>query len=76
MPSLDYIWHKNPIRLRLQPDSVTSPIVAFALARAQERQGSGKVADGSKEMNNRDFLSRFLEVLEKDPTIPRWYVTG
>ncbi|KAL8722880.1 MAG: hypothetical protein Q9225_000713 [Loekoesia sp. 1 TL-2023] len=74
IPWVDYLWTKNPIRQRLisvRPN----PIVSFGIKRAEERkQNVGD--DVSSPTNSRDFLSRFLEVLAKDKSIPPWALTA
>lgn len=82
MPWLDKIWVKNPFVSRLLP-AKNSPVVMFALARAQERiaekqvlgSGSGDAA-ASSGYNSKDFMSRFLAARAKDPSIPEWFVTA
>ncbi|KAL8810355.1 MAG: hypothetical protein Q9223_007774 [Gallowayella weberi] len=72
IPWVDRLWTKNPIRQRcisVRPN----PIVGFGIKRAEERKRKvdGVIAD-DQGANSRDFLSRFLEVLDKDTSIPRW----
>ncbi|KAK9855652.1 Cytochrome P450 [Penicillium brevicompactum] len=79
MPWLDRIWVKNTFVSRLLPEK-NSPVVMFALARAQERiaeklHGSGS-QDISSGYNSKDFMSRFLDARAKDPSIPEWFVTA
>ena len=86
IPWVDRLWAKNPILQRLQRVRM-NPIVGFGLARIAERKavmaaaakagyGDGVVdAKGEKEeggTKSRDFLSRFLEAMEKDRTLPPW----
>lgn len=70
---LDWIWTKNPLlqRLRLVKANL---IVNFANAQNIERQSLNHKPEEETvaKLNSRDFLSRFLEVLDKDPKIPRW----
>lgn len=48
-------------------------MVQFASKREEERLAlTGSEKEASKA-NDRDFLSRFLAALEKDPSIPPWY---
>ncbi len=69
---LDILWDKNPVLERWWP-STTSPVVAFAVARANERLGlSQDSAQKKSELNSRDFLSRFIEAKSQDPEIPDW----
>lgn len=44
-------------------------MVDFAMKRQIERL-SGAGENGN--LNNRDFLSRFIAAMEKDPSIPKW----
>ncbi|RAK98993.1 cytochrome P450 [Aspergillus ibericus CBS 121593] len=73
IPWVDWLWAKNPIVQRFRKHSV-NPIVAFALARAAERQNEKKEADGNARTG--DFLSQFLGAIEKDPSIPPWALTA
>lgn len=81
MPWLDYIWTKNPILQRLRTARV-NPIVAFAAARRKERKAlqpdsSSSASDEDiKTKNNKDFLTRFLEVESRDPATPPWAVSA
>ncbi|KAJ5174237.1 Cytochrome P450 [Penicillium canariense] len=82
MPWLDKIWAKNSFVSRLLP-AKNSPVVMFALERAQERiaekllQGSdSQEAASSSGYNSNDFMSRFLATRVKDPSIPEWFVTA
>lgn len=77
MPWLDLVWTKNPIVQRLRR-SKPNPIVGFAVARAQERRAQMKMASSPNEDSNniRDFLSRFLDVIEKDDKIPPFALTA
>jgi hypothetical protein len=71
MPWIDKFWNKNPILTYFWP-STASPILSFAMTRARERQAVEKDWDASVEVNNRDFLSRFIEAQAKDPGVPNW----
>ena len=44
-------------------------MINFAMKRQTERL-SGNGEKGS--LNNRDFLSRFIAAMDKDPAIPKW----
>ncbi|KAH7322542.1 cytochrome P450 [Stachybotrys elegans] len=72
IPWVDYLWVKNPIVSRLRPAS-WSPMVAFAVKQQNEREA--KMAAG-EPVNSKDFLSRFLAAMEKDPSIPKWALTA
>lgn len=83
IPWVDRLWAKNPILQRLQRVRM-NPIVGFGLARIAERRAAvaAKAGDdgvvhakeGREEggMRSRDFLSRFLEAMEKDGSLPPW----
>jgi cytochrome P450 len=70
MPWLDYVWINNPIKRFLRGKGV-SPGAAFAMARVQERRQALAKGKG-KDWNDtsRDFLSRFLEIEEKESVPP------
>jgi hypothetical protein len=70
MPWLDYVWINNPIKRFLRGKGV-SPGAAFAMARVQERR-QALLIEKSKDWNDtsRDFLSRFLEIEEKESVPP------
>lgn len=69
MPWLDKFLKKNPLLSRLQP-ARTNPIVAFARARMSERQDAE--GEAKLPLNNRDFLSRFIEAEAKERDVPDW----
>jgi cytochrome P450 len=71
MPWLEKLWTKNTIINKMLP-AKTAPVITFALARAAERVGEGN----SESLNSRDFMSRFLEVQRKDPSIPAGFLTA
>ncbi|XXH04088.1 hypothetical protein Hte_010499 [Hypoxylon texense] len=65
MPWLDSLWVKNKIVSCLRP-AKWSPMVRFANKCEEER----RAMSASEKANDRDFLSRFLAALDKDPSIP------
>ncbi|OTB02447.1 hypothetical protein M426DRAFT_13424 [Hypoxylon sp. CI-4A] len=67
MPWLDSLWVKNRLVSLLRP-ARWSPMVQFANKREEER----RAMSASDKANDRDFLSRFIAILEKDPSIPPW----
>lgn len=69
MPWLDYIWTKNKLVSMLKPAKY-SPMVDFAMARQKERLEKDEVADD--DVNDKDFLSRFIQAMKKDSSIPQW----
>lgn len=68
-PWLDMVLKKNHILSRLKP-ARTNPMVAFARARMNERQDVG--GEAKLLVNNRDFLSRFIEAKAKEGGVPEW----
>lgn len=51
-------------------------MVQFANKREEERRALSGSEKEASQANDRDFLSRFLAALEKDPSIPPWYVSS
>ncbi|KEF50973.1 uncharacterized protein A1O9_12971 [Exophiala aquamarina CBS 119918] len=74
VPILDKLLLKNPIRLlcsRMGLINATSPVAFFAKTRMEERLDSThpKSKEGGRHHDSkRDFLSRFMEAGNKDPT--------
>lgn len=75
MPWLDSLWVKNKFVSRLRP-ARWSPMVQFANKREEERSALSGAEKAASQANDRDFLSRFLAALEKDPSIPSWHVSS
>jgi cytochrome P450 len=78
MSWLDKVWTKNPFVSKMLP-AKTSPVVAFAIARARERTEKTGYPGEEKSatlQNSRDFMSRFIEARAKDPSIPEWFLTA
>lgn len=71
MPWLDSLWVKNKLVSRPRP-AKWSPMVQFANKREEERRAASAPEKEYSQVNNRDFLSRFMAALEKDPSIPSW----
>lgn len=71
MPWLDRIWVKNPMISKLRP-AKWSPMVRFAMKQQEQREVAR--AEG-KQLNERDFLGRFIKAMEKDPSLPAWSVS-
>ena len=71
MPWIDTHLQLSPILSRLfkQPDS---PMMTFQFARIAERQAQLEKPQGSSSINNRDFLSLFMEAQANDPSLPPW----
>lgn len=76
MPWLDLVWTKNPIVQRLSR-AKPNPIVNFAVARMKERQTHMENAYlPNEELKKTDFLSQFLEIIQKDRQIPHFALTA
>ena len=70
MPWLGPVWTNNPLQQYLR-GSGKSPGIAFAQARIQERKDvEREKGKDDADVNDRDFLSRFMELEAEDPTIP------
>ena len=69
MPWLDYLWKRNWL---LPHWTKLNMIVAFGIARIKERQG--KSEKQNEDVNNKDFLSRFMEAESKSQQLPPEYV--
>ena len=72
IPWVDWLWMKIPI-LQRYGSVKRNRIFEFGIARVEERRRKigFKNDDGEiTELNDRDFLSRFLQAMEKDPSIP------
>ena len=73
VPWVDKLWNKNKLLAWFWPPE-TSPIVRFAMERAGERNNKSSLEDSA--LNNRDFLSRFIEAKSKDDKTPDWALTA
>ena len=73
VPWVDKLWNKNRVLAWFWPPP-TSAIVRFATERAGERSNKSPLEDS--DLNNRDFLSRFIEAKSKDDKIPEWALTA
>lgn len=72
MPWLEKFWTNNPIQRYLRWGGV-SPGAAFAMARVQERRELQRTTQKNDwHINDRDFLSRFMEIESNDKSIPPW----
>lgn len=71
MPWMDSVWVKNKLMSHMRP-AKWSPMVQFANKREEERRA---MPAADKDKNDRDFLSRFVAAMEKDPSIPPWHVS-
>jgi hypothetical protein len=68
MPWLDWLLAKNPLFGPII-SMIPNPLINFTVARRKER--ADDVAAG-KAVSDRDFLARFLEAAQKDPSLPPW----
>jgi cytochrome P450 len=78
IPWVDSLWVKNPILQRFKGVSA-NPVVAFGVERARERQQQNEIKEHEtrdENLNDQDFLSRFLAAIKKDPTIPPFALTA
>ena len=74
VPWLDKLWHKNSY-LAMWKRQTGSPILKVVADRINERQQKIKYdmkAEKDEQINNRDFLSRFLEIQSTNPSVPSW----
>ena len=70
MPWIDTFWNKNPVLAYFRPPTA-SPIMDFAVKRANERQHVAELSNPKAlGLGSRDFLSRFIEAKLKDPHVP------
>ncbi|KAF2258967.1 putative benzoate 4-monooxygenase cytochrome P450 [Lojkania enalia] len=72
IPWADYIWAKNSTVSKLR-QSRGSPMVQFAKKREADR---ALHSDTTGDYDTRDFLSRFMSAMKKDPSIPPWALTA
>ncbi|KAF7183368.1 hypothetical protein CNMCM7691_003567 [Aspergillus felis] len=72
MPWIDELWVKNPWISRMRKAS-WSAMGDFAVTRQNERMNLMNNPSGeAKNLNDRDFLSRFIEAMAKDKSVPQW----
>ncbi|PLN86963.1 putative benzoate 4-monooxygenase cytochrome P450 [Aspergillus taichungensis] len=72
MPWIDSLWVKNPWISRLRKPS-WSPMGDFTTARQTERMKlMNNPSAETTQVNDRDFLSRFIAAMGKDRSIPQW----
>ncbi|KAF2753019.1 cytochrome P450 [Pseudovirgaria hyperparasitica] len=72
MPWIDRLWVKNPIVSMLRPAGWNA-MGEFAVKRQTERLRAEEDVENNKgDLNSRDFLSRFIEQMKKDKSIPPW----
>lgn len=72
MPWLDLVWNKNPI-IALFRATPAQPILEVVLSRINERREEFYNTESKLEnVNERDFLSRFMHIQSNSDTIPPW----
>lgn len=72
MPWLDKVLHKNPVVSffsSLLAEKKVSPVLGFALERIEGRKKE-RLENPEKKGQERDFLSRFLDIKDSNPNIP------
>jgi hypothetical protein len=69
MPWLDKLLHKNPLVGFFSKQKASSPVLKFALERIAERKKE-RQDHPEKRGQERDFLSRFLDIKEDNPNTP------
>ncbi|KAM0804923.1 cytochrome P450 [Usnea florida] len=77
-PWIDKLWHKNNVMANLKNQSGNS-ILKIAADNINDRKQRMKHDSGDeklKQFNDRDFLSRFLEIESTNPSIPDWATTA
>lgn len=72
MPWLDKLLHKNPVVSFFSghfSKKQVSPVLKFALERIEERKRE-RHDHPERKGQERDFLGRFLDIKNNNPTIP------
>jgi len=74
IPWFDEVWNKNAFTTMFRKTTGFSilGIVAKYIAERIEASKTGKGAEDG--IGDRDMLSQFLEVTNKNPSLPQWYV--
>ncbi|KAN0067476.1 Cytochrome P450 [Elaphomyces granulatus] len=77
IPWVDKLWNKNHIVSMFKPQT-SSPILKVVADRTSERQQKAAfdTTKETKELNKKDFLSRFLEIRETNSSVPPWAITA
>ena len=71
IPWFDRIWYKSPLT-DLMKNQVAVPILKIVAKALDERQQDDVTIERKKNIQDRDFLSRFLEIQSTSLTIPNW----
>ena len=76
IPWLDEWWRKNQIVATLRGSTGFSilKVVSDNISERQQRVGNTNNDEKDIEVNDRDMLSRFLEVSKTNQSIPSWWV--
>lgn len=74
IPWLDKWWRKNRFAAYLNGSTGFSilKIVSDHASERQQRAGISRSDDKGTQVNDRDMLSRFLEVSHTNPLVPQW----
>jgi hypothetical protein len=75
VPWFDKLWYKNSFVAMWKPQT-GSPVLKVVADRINERQQ--KIRDDTKDeedeqINDKDFLSRFLNIQSTNSSVPPWY---
>ena len=71
IPWFDRIWYKSPLTDLLK-NQVAVPILKIVAKALDERQQDDIATEQKKDIRDRDFLSRFLEIQGTNQSIPNW----
>lgn len=71
VPWIDKLWYKIAVMARLRHQSGNS-IVKIAADSIAERKQQIKEKGGDAKSNQKDFLSRFLEIESSNSAVPHW----
>ena len=71
IPWFDRIWYKSRLS-ELLKNQVAVPILKIVSKALDERQSDDIALEQKKNIRDRDFLSRFLEIQASNKTIPNW----
>jgi hypothetical protein len=75
VPWFDKLWYKNSFVAMWKPQT-GNPVLKVVADRINERQQ--KIRDDTKDeedeqINDKDFLSRFLNIQSTNSSVPPWY---
>ena len=74
IPWLDTFWRKNRIAAALRGSTGISVLKYVAACTNERQQKANDKASGKKDiqLNDRDMLSRFMEISQTNKTVPPW----